>query len=159
QRLRARSIEGGNWPRFLITGRSYELYPNIPNLVSAWQNSGALSMSMPLFEYGQTESNARAQRKFADASEAQKDEALDELERDWHKAGDQYRGYRDQEEIQKNAVSEWDEIAKLRYSSYRDGGSTILDVETANNSALLAKIALASTRAQALMQLATLDSY
>jgi multidrug efflux system outer membrane protein len=159
QRLQARSIEGGSWPRLLLTGRSYELYPNIPNLVSAWQNSGALSMTVPLFDYGQVNSNARAQRKLADASEAQKDEALDELERDWHKAGDEYRGYRDQEEIEKQSIEEWNEIARLRYASYRDGGSTILDVETANNDALLAKIVLATTRAQALMQLATLDSF
>jgi len=55
-----------------------------------------------------------------------------------------------------NQLEETAEIARLRYSSYRDGGSTILDVETADVNSVLARVTAARTRTQALIQLATL---
>ena len=158
QRLSAQSVAAGEWPKIQFSYKGDYQYPNLPLLQSTWQNTALFTASVPLFEYGRTRNQARAQQSLADASERQADEALDELERDWRKARDEVAALRDQEAIDGESTSETAEIARLRYRSYRDGASTILDVQTANIDALQARIAAAVTRTQMLIQLATLDS-
>jgi len=157
-RMSAKSVSAGEWPRVQAFFRSDYLYPNLPLLESAWQNVGGASVSVPFLEFGRTRREARAQRDLADAAARQRDEALDELDRDWHKARDQYAALRWQEALDRESVEETAEIARLRYSSYRNGGSTILDVETANLDAVEARVTAARRRTQVLIQLATLDS-
>src|SRR5208282_6732772 len=112
-------------------------------LQSTWQNIAMATVSVPLFEFGRTKRQSEAQGALASASEHQRDEAYDELERDWHKARDELAALRDEEALDHESVDETAEIARLRYSSYRDGGSTILDVETANLSAVDARVTAA----------------
>jgi outer membrane protein TolC len=158
QRLAARSIAAGLWPRLQLSFKSDYLYPNLPLLQSTWQNTAMVAASLPLVEFGRTKSQARAQEALAAASERRRDQACDELERDWHKARDQFAARRDEEALDRESVAETAEIARLRYSSYHDGGSTILDVETANLNAVEARVTAARTLTQVLIQLATLDS-
>ena len=158
ERLAAASTAAGRWPRIQLSFRSDYLYPNLPLLASTWQNVVGLSASVPLFESGRTGRLADVQRRAADAAASRRDEAYDELLLDWHKARDQFMALRDQEALDAVSVSETDEIARLRFASYHDGGSTILDVETANLNAVEARVAAARTKAQILIQLATLDS-
>lgn len=158
QRWAADSASAGLWPRLRLTLKSDYLYPDTPLLKSAWQTTAAVAASVPLFERGQTRSQARAQRALADADERRRDAARDDLERDWRRARDELASLRDQEALDRESVDETAEIARLRYASYRDGGATILDVEAANVGAVQARIQAARTRARALIQLATLDS-
>ncbi len=158
QELAAKSIAAGLWPRVQLAFKSDYLYPNVPLLVPAWQNTAGLTASVPIFELGRTRRQAEAQRALAAASRHQQDEAYDELSRDWHKARDQLATLRGEEDLDRQSVDETAEIARLRYASYRDGGSTILDVETADTNSVLARVAAARTRTQVLIQLATLQS-
>lgn len=158
QRQAARAAAEGEWPRVLLSFKSDYEYPNMPLLESTWQNTAGVAASMPLFEFGRTRRQADSQRAAAGASESRRQEASDELDRDWSKARDQLSALRDEERIDAESVDETAEIARLRYKSYKDGGSTILDVETADVNAILARVTAAATRAQALIQLATLDS-
>ena len=158
QRLAAAGTSAGLWPRVQAGFKSYYQYPNLPLLESVWQNTAVVAASMPLFELGRTRSVARGQRAQADASERRRDDARDSLERDWSKARDRYQALRDQEALDRQAVDETAEIARLRYASYREGASTILDVTAANVSAVQTRVEAARTKAQALIQLATLDS-
>jgi outer membrane protein TolC len=158
QRLAARGTAAGLWPRVQAGFKSYYQYPNLPLRESVWQNTALVAASVPLFELGRTRSLAAGQRAQADAAERRRDDARDSLERDWRKARDRYQALRDQEALDRQAVDETEEIARLRYSSYREGASTILDVTAANISAVQTRVEAARTKAQALIQLATLDS-
>lgn len=158
QDLAADSIAAGSWPKLQLSFKSDYIYPNLPLLASTWQNTAGVSASMPLFEFGRTKHQAQAQRALADSSRHRREEAYDELVRDWHKARDQFAALREEEGLDRESVDENSEIARLRYSSYRDGGSTILDVETADLNSVQSRITAARTRTQALIQLATLDS-
>ncbi|MDE2490541.1 MAG: TolC family protein, partial [Elusimicrobia bacterium] len=157
-RLAARGVAAGRWPRVQFAFKSDYVYPDTPALKTAWQNTAALSASVPLFEFGRTRRRAEAEEDQASASDRRRDEARDELERDWLKARDELAALRDEEALDRESVAETDELARLRYASYRSGGSTILDVETADADAVQAKVLAARTRVQALIQLATLDS-
>jgi outer membrane protein TolC len=158
QRLSAASISAGQWPRIQFTGRSFYEYPNLPLLQSTWQNTALVTAGVPLFEFSRTKKQAKAVAALAQASEHQKDEAFDELLRDWNKARDQFAALKDQSAIDRESVAETKKLVRLRYSSYRNGGSTILDVQAANLSAVQARILAAQTQTQMLIQLATLDS-
>lgn len=142
----------------MLSLKSAELYPDTPSLKNAWQNTAAVSASVPLFERGRTRRQSRAQEARAAAADRRREEAYDELRRDWLKARDALAALRDEEALDRTSVAETDEISRLRYASYRGGGSTILDVATANANAVQARVLAARTRVQALIQLATLDS-
>jgi len=158
QRLAARSLSEELWPRFQLIYKSDYMYPNLPLLENVWQNAAGVSASVPLFEFGRTKRLALAQRDLAGASVAQESEAYDDLVRDWRKARDEYAALNDIESLDRESVKDTAEIAKLRYASYENGGSTILDVETADLNALQAQIGAAQTKTQELIQLATLES-
>ncbi len=158
QRFQAKSLIAGLYPRLDFTFSSTYAYPFVPFVQWYYQNMPAFSASVPLFDGGRIQKLAQAQRDLAKAAERQHDEAYDELLRDWHKARDQYAALVDQEAVDLQSVEETAEIARLRYSSYRSGGSTILDVETANLNAVESKVTAARRKTQILIQLATLDS-
>ena len=158
QRLAARSISEEKWPRIQLSYKSDYMYPNLPLLEDVWQNAAGVSASVPLFEFGRTKRLALAQKDLAGASQAQESQSYDELVRDWHKARDEYAALDDIESLDRESLEDTAEIAKLRYASYENGGSTILDVETADLDALQAQIGAAQTKTQELIQLATLES-
>lgn len=158
QRLAAKSLIAGLYPRLDFSFNSTYAYPFVPFVQWYYQNIPSFSASVPLFDGGRIEKLAQAQREFAKAAERQRDEAYDELLRDWHKARDQYAALVDQESVDRQSVKETEEIASLRYASYRSGGSTILDVVTADLNAVESKVTAARRKTQILIQLATLDS-
>jgi outer membrane protein TolC len=125
---------------------------------SYWQNTASLNATVPILEFGRTKNQAAAQKLLAEASESQSVQALDDLLMNWHKAHDQYSALRDEEQLDQISVAETAKIATLRYASYKYGGSTILDVETADINALGARVSASLRRTQILIQLATLSS-
>ncbi len=158
QVLSAKSAAAGEWPRVQVSYAGRYQYPLLPVLETTWQNTFGAQASVPIFEWGRTRSLALAQREQADASARLRDQAYDDLLRDWHKSRDQLAALQDQESIDREAVANTAEVARLRYTSYRNGASTITDVETANLSAIEARVTAARHRTQLLIQLATLAS-
>ncbi|MDE2040365.1 MAG: TolC family protein [Elusimicrobia bacterium] len=158
QRLSARGAAAGRWPRLRLSFKSAYFYPDLPLLQGAWQNAAGLAASVPLFEWGLSRHEAQAQNRLADESAWRREQVLEELERDWLAARDRYAALRYEERLDDESVQETAEIARLRYASYRAGGSTILDVESANLGAVEARVAAARRRTELLVQLATLAS-
>lgn len=159
QELAADGAAASRWPKFFLSYKSAYQYPNMPLLERVWQNTAGVSASMPLFDYGRVKNQEKAARALSQAAYHQRQEAYDSLKRDFSRARDQLSALRDEQGLDAESVDETAEIAKLRYTSYKDGGSTILDVETANVNSVHARVTAARTLTQILIQLATLDSF
>ncbi len=159
-KFEAASIRDGEWPKLKFAYKGQYLYPELPLVLnkSYWQNTASLNATVPILEFGRTKNQAAAQKLLAEASESQSVQALDDLLMNWHKAHDQYSALRDEEQLDQISVAETAKIATLRYASYKYGGSTILDVETADINALGARVSASLRRTQILIQLATLSS-
>jgi outer membrane protein TolC len=158
ERRAAAAAAAGRWPALRLSLSSDYGYPDTPRLAGAWQTVAGVGASLPLFEGGLSRRRAEAFDAQAVAAERRRDEARDELERDWRTAKDALSALRDEQAIDRESVAETAEIARLRYASYRAGGSTILDVETADAREVQARVTAARNRVQALIRLAQLDS-
>jgi len=157
-RLAAQSASAERWPKLQLSAKTDLEYPNGPVLQTIHQTAVALSFSLPLFEgWRVTEEVGRA-RKQAQAFDERRSQAEMDLDRDKRQAEDQLAGLRAQQEVNRVAVSETEELARLVYDSYKYGRSTFLEVQSANLRALEAKVQAARTDAQALAQLAVLRS-
>ncbi len=155
-RLNAAAAAAGNWPTIQFLGAIDYEYPNGPVLQYVTQKSAGLTASVPLFEDRRTARQADSSRRQAAAAERRRDLAAEQLSRDWDKARAALAALRDQAALDAAAVVESDELARLIYLAYRGGRRSYLDVQTYDLTALQAKVAAAQTRAQILIQLATL---
>jgi outer membrane protein len=156
ERLSAAATAAGNWPTVQFQGGLAYEYPNfvIPQFVV--QKTVGLTASMPLFEERRTSRQADRQKRLANAADRRRDLAIEQLSRDWDKARAALAALRDQEALDVTAVVESAELARLIYLAYQGGRRSYLDVQTYDLTALQAKVAAAQTRAQILIQLATL---
>lgn len=145
-------------PRLALSARSSLDYPNGPNIYSYWQNSAALSLSLPLFEGGRLEEKRRESELNAAAAGERRGEAARQAETEYRKALDAYAALLAEQEINIDAVDDAEEAARLSYEAYKAGGATWLDVESANLKALQAKTTAAAANAEILLKLAVLDS-
>jgi len=147
-----------NLPRVVLGARSSIDYPNGPNFYSFMQNSASLSLNLPLFESGRLAEREKENRLNAEAAAAKRDDAARAAARDYSGALEEYNALMEEQTINIDAVDDADEAARLAYDSYKAGGSTWLDVESANLKALQAKTTLASANAEILLKLAVLAS-
>ena len=155
-RLKAASASAGNWPTVQFQGAIGYEYPNGPVLQSVTQKSVGVSASVPLFEGRRSSRQAEEQGHLAAAAERRRDLEGEQLSRDWDRARAQLAALRDQQALDSTAVVESAELARLVYLAYQAGRRSYLDVQTYDLTALQAKVAAAQTRAQILIQLATL---
>jgi outer membrane protein TolC len=155
-RLNAAAASAGNWPAIQFQGALAYEYPNfvIPEYVL--QKTVGVTASVPLFEMRRSARLADAQKHLAGAAERRRDLAAEQLARDWDRARAQLAALRDQQALDQTAVIESAELARLIYLAYQGGRRSYLDVQTYDLTALQAKVAAAQTRAQILIQLATL---
>jgi outer membrane protein TolC len=155
-RLNAAAISAGNWGTIQLQGAIDYEYPNqfLPQYI--WQKTVGLTASVPLFEDRRTSRQAGVQKHLATAAERRRDLAAEQLSRDWDKARAALASLRDQQALDVVAVVESEELARLIYLAYQGGRRSYLDVQTYDLTALQAKVAAAQTRAQILIQLATL---
>ncbi|HAH06849.1 MAG TPA: hypothetical protein DCM05_10040 [Elusimicrobia bacterium] len=153
-RQAARSAFAERWPRLQLTARSNAEYPNGPTVETIHQNAVGLSLSLPLFEGWRVTEEIGRRKTEALAFEERRAQAAIDLGRDLLQADDQLAGLRVQREINRQAVLETEELARLTYESYQGGRSTFLEVQTANLQALEAKVQSARTDARILAQLA-----
>jgi len=155
-RLAAQGVSASDWPLIQLNGAIQYEYPNNPQLVYVTQKTVGLTASVPLFEMRQTARLTSRQEHLAAAAERERDLAAEQLARDWDKARATLASLRDEQVVDDRAADEAAELAHLVYLSYKGGRSTYLDVQTYDLSALTTKVAAAKTRAQTLIQLATL---
>lgn len=145
-------------PRLTLGARSSIDYPNGPNIYSFMQNSASLALSLPLFEKDLSREKRRENELNAEAALRRRNEAALAAGRDFDKARDAYKELLAEQAVNIEAVDDAVEAAKLAYDSYKAGGSTWLDVETANLKTLETKTTAATTNAELLMRLALMDS-
>jgi outer membrane protein TolC len=155
-RLAAGAAAAGMWPKLQFSGSISYQYPNGPALEYVTQKTAGLTASVPLFDMGQNSRLSGQQRRLAEAADRRRELAAELLARDWGKAQAALAALRDQEALDAAAVAESEELARLVYLSYKAGRSSYLDVQTYDVAALQAKVNAAQTRAQMLIQLATL---
>jgi outer membrane protein TolC len=155
-RLASESTNSNRWPKLIVSARTSADYPNGPDLSTINQNTFGASISLPLFESGKTELQAKEQVRRSLAMEKNRLQAEDDLLRDWGKAKDRLESLGAQQEINREAVKESEELSALVYSSYKAGRSTYIEVQSANLRTLKAKVQSARTDMQILIQLAAL---
>jgi outer membrane protein TolC len=145
-------------PRLTLGARSSIDYPNGPNLYSFLQNSASLALSLPLFEKDLSRERQKENEFNAEAALRRRNDAEQAAGRDFSKARDAYRELIAEQAVNIEAVDDAVEAGRLAYASYLAGGSTWLDVESANLKTLQAKTTAATANAEILMKLAVLDS-
>ena len=155
-RFSAAAASAGNGPTVQFQGAIAYEYPNfvIPQFVV--QKTVGLTASLPLFDDRRASRQADYQKHLANAADRRRDLAIEQLARDWDKARAALAALRDQQALDAAAVVESEELAHLVYLAYKGGRRSYLDVQTYDLTALQAKVAAAQTRAQILIQLATL---
>jgi outer membrane protein TolC len=156
--LQATALESGHWPTLAASARASYDYPDaiLPDTIQ--QNSFAVFATWPLFAFGQVNKQVDAQLALAGGQEALVTARATDLQRDWLKSHDRLKALRDQTALDEQSVTETENLYKLIYNSYQNGSSSLLEVQTASLHALEAKISLASTETQMLIELATLSS-
>ncbi len=157
-RLISESLSANKLPKLSLFLKTSIDYPNGPILENINQNTVGLSLSAPLYEGGRSSSEASEKQNLALAVDHRREQARVDIYRDWQKAKDQLKGFREQREIHDNSVKESIERAKLVYGSYRAGRSSFLEVQSANLHALQAKVQSTTNDVQILIQLAYLAS-
>ncbi len=155
-RFSAQSLASAEWPRVQFQGQLLYEYPTASAHEYVTQKAIGLSASIPLFEGWQTSNQIRQQTHLASAADRRRELAAEQIERDWERAQIRLSALKDQQALDGRRVSESQELSNLVYASYSAGRSTYIDVQIANLGALQAKIQAAQTRAQILIQLATL---
>ncbi len=157
-RRSADGLGSAHWPKVQLLARTSWDYPNGPVLETVHQNTAAVNLSWSLYEFGRVVNQTAEQQRTADLNEEQARQAAAELQLAWRKSRDQLAQARDLLDLDRLAVSDTEELARLVYQAYRTGRSGYLDVQSANTRALAAKVQAVHTKVQLLVHLATLES-
>jgi len=151
--LQSESIKASLWPTFKFLGRVTLQYPNGPNIEQVNQNTLLFTATVPLFEMNETRHRSGQKMREAEAARYQKDQVRIDLRRDYDKAQELLASLRVQYKLAVQDVKNSSEAARLYYESYRGGKSQLIDVQTANNRALISKVNKTRIEAQILNQL------
>ena len=157
-RAYASALAAGHWPKIQASAKASYDYPNGPVLETVQQNTLAVNGSLSLFEFGRISNQVAEQDKLAQAGEWQQQASQQNVQVSWEKARDQMAELNAEEALDKQAVSETNDLGRLVYDAYRAGRSGYLEVQSANYRALGVRIQAARTHVQMLIQLALLDS-
>ncbi len=152
------AVKSGYGPTVQLSAKTSRDYPNGPVLESIHQNTVGVSASWPLFEFGRTPDQTAEQKGLIRSLEKQREQTLDDLQRDWSRARDQLAGLRVQQTINEQAVQETQLLQRLTYESYKAGQVNYLDVQTADLRILQSSVEAARNNVEILIQLALLDS-
>jgi outer membrane protein TolC len=154
----AAAVQSELLPKISLSAQAGYENPDGPILQTEQQNIVSVSLSMPIFDWGQIISDSDAKQKQAEAYEKDWAQTKTDLWRDWNKGRDVLRSLKYQQKINETAVSETKELARLTYKSYKAGTVRFLEVQTANSQSLNAKVLAVSNDVQILMQLSVLSS-
>jgi outer membrane protein TolC len=154
----AASTMAALYPTVQASANASIIYPDAVLPQRAEQNTFAISMTLPLFEADHSRHLAAMKRKEAEAARFSEQQIEINLERDYEKALDLLKSLKGQQRLSALDVKQSEESAQLYYQSYRAGKINLIDVQAANNRALLAKVNSARISAQILTQYYTLQS-
>ena len=154
----AAGLRAGHGPAVVLSARSSRDYPNGPVHETITQNSAGANLRWSLFEGGRAVREAEEQASLARAARDRRRQTENDLRREWAKARDRWTGAREETELNRAAVQERTELARLTYDAYRAGRTPFLEVQSANLQLLDAQTALARSRLAELTQLAVLES-
>jgi len=154
--LVAEALRAKLFPTLQITLSSNVSYPNGPQLININQNSINLSLNVPLFLGDPTWQQIEQRRAEARATHFRSRQAKLELLRDYEKAQTMIASLKEQQKLAAKDIKDSSEIAKLYYSTYKLGKLNFIDVQSANNDALQAKVNKARIDAQLIGQLFSL---
>ncbi len=157
-RLLSKSATDGLWPRFNINAKTYLQYPNGPILETITQNTVGVSLTWSIFEGNDSRSKAEENKFISESNEELKEQKKIDLKKDWQNIEAALANLDDQEALNEQSAAEAKDLADMTYKSYKIGSATFIEVEDANYKLLDAKIQLARTKFQKLVNLATLAS-
>jgi outer membrane protein len=150
------SQKAAYWPLIQMQARASLDYPNGPDLSQIQQKSIALTLSMPLYEFGRTGDEIDQKRATSMAAHYRQQQIEADLRRDFNKAQVQIQLLREQRKIASESVLRSEQTAKLNLQSYRAGRINITDVENANLRWLEARVGLTRVDAQLLNEMINL---
>lgn len=148
----AKSQKALYWPSVQLQFKSSLDYPNGPTLEQIHQNTFLVNLSWPIFEFGGQTAAAKQKQFEAAASRARLTQTERNLERDRQKALARYQSLQFQIESADKNVKQADEVARLTYRTYKAGGLTFFEVQTANLRLLDTRVQQARIQAQLLSQ-------
>lgn len=154
----AQSQKATLYPTLLASASAKIEYPDEINLNTIEQNTFMLSLSMPLFEANRTSHLVAENRQQAEAARFNERQTQINLQRDFEKAERQLQSLRQQQKLSILDVARSEDAARLYYQSYRGGKINLIDVQSANNRALTAKVNAARINAQMLSQIFNLKA-
>jgi outer membrane protein TolC len=154
----AQSQKDTLYPTLQVSATAALEYPNAIVLERVEQNIFTVSLSMPLFEANRTRHLAAEKLKQADTARFNREQTRINLDRDYRKAVELLASLRAQRKLATEDVRRSAEAARLYYRSYKGGKINLIDVQSANNRALLSQVNAARIDAQILNQLFTLQS-
>jgi len=156
--LNASTYKSRQLPVLQLYGAVYYTQPNLPNPIQYWQEFAGVTLTMPLFIGDPAPSQAAEQKKLAMATEFQRDQVRNDIQRDFEKVRIDLESLNEQKILAEKDVVQSAEAAKLYYSAYKAGKVDLLEVQNANLQALEAKVSLTRIGTQILGELALLKS-
>ena len=151
--LSAASQKAELFPTVQFSARTSLDYPNGPILEQINQNTVFVGLSMPLFDGNRIRHLVAQNLMEAQSARYRKDQLMVDIQRDFAKARELLDSLREQQKLAKQDVLRSEEAARLYYESYKAGSINLIDVQSANVRALLAKVSAARIDAQILNQL------
>lgn len=149
--LQGKSYGAKEWPAFQVGASSTLTYPNGPVEQSFNQNAVFASFSMPL-GLGDSNGLLQAQKnKEAESIRYKKEQTLIELNTDYATAITLIARLKEQEKLANQDVVQSEEISRLYFETFKAGKINLIDVQTADNQTLQAKLAHARIEAQLMM--------
>ncbi|MGZ3688108.1 MAG: TolC family protein [Bdellovibrionota bacterium] len=153
----ASSIKAKVFPTIQVSAQSVWNQLNAP--VGPFnENSFGVSLSAPLWLGDPSWHLADEQLMLSESARHREDQIRINIDRDFAKARETLDSLRSQKTLAARDVAQSEEAARLYYSSYKAGKNNLIDVQAANNQALVAKVNAARIDAQILNQLITLKA-
>jgi outer membrane protein TolC len=146
------------YPSLSFQASAVYMLPFSPLTSGFNQNSATLTLNAPLWLGDPTWHQAGQTLQQAESTRHREEQERINISRDFAKAKELLESLRRQRELATDDIRKSAEAARLYYSSYKSGSSTLLDVQNANTQALEAKVHAARLDAQILTQLITLKA-
>jgi len=146
------------YPKVQLAASAMLQYPNVIILQTVEQNTFQVGVSMPLFEGNRSRHLSAEKMKESDAARFNRDQTRINLDRDYDKAIQLLQSLRGQQALALDDVQHSQDAARLYYQSYKGGKVNFIDVQSANNRALLSQVNAARIDAQILNELFVLQT-
>lgn len=128
----AESARSKNWPTVNFRARTSLDYPNGPRLEQFNQNTVGLTLTMPLIDWGKTNSDATSKNAQARAEEQRAKKSYEDKLKAWQTLKAEIQSLKNRLTISEQLVAESAKVTKIKTESYRSGRISFTDLETAH---------------------------